>query len=154
MEFYEIMLTTKLGYSDMVLGMLWMDIVGPITWELHNEICVQEAKTCIKRGNKITHKTFKKSHKIDKLLQQGAEADTIQLVGIHGLELICNKLGTTSTNKAKETDSLLQEFDALFKKPTALPPKRNLDHYINLQPRKGLVNVRPYYPKGCFRGTG
>lgn len=86
-----------------------------------------------------------KSHKMNKLLQQGAEAYTIQLARIHTLELICLKLDTRPNKKEDEMEMLLQKYEALFQEPAGVPQKKDLDHQISLQPRTGPVNIRLYY---------
>jgi hypothetical protein len=40
--------------------------------------------------------------------------------------------------------SLIQEFDNLFREPSALPPSRQYDHAITLLPNAPPVNSRPY----------
>lgn len=40
--------------------------------------------------------------------------------------------------------TLLEQHEAIFVKPTELPPKRCQDHKIVLQPGAGLVSVHPY----------
>jgi hypothetical protein len=39
---------------------------------------------------------------------------------------------------------LPQEFEELFEEPSALPPKRMVDHSISLLPNTKSVNFRPY----------
>lgn len=39
---------------------------------------------------------------------------------------------------------LLQQFQVAFKEPKALPPVREVDHRIPLEPGAKLVNIRPY----------
>lgn len=43
--------------------------------------------------------------------------------------------------------ALLEEFESIFVPPQGLPPTRQNDHAIHLQPDVKLVNVHPYrYP--------
>jgi len=46
-----------------------------------------------------------------------------------------------------DMDSLLASYEDVFCKPHGLPPARELDHAIHLNPGSGPVNVKPYrYP--------
>ena len=46
-----------------------------------------------------------------------------------------------------DIQKLLEEFEDVFKEPTALPPHRSMDHAIHLMPNSTPVNVKPYrYP--------
>ncbi|WMV51995.1 hypothetical protein MTR67_045380 [Solanum verrucosum] len=46
-----------------------------------------------------------------------------------------------------DMDSLLASYEDVFCKPQGLPPARELDHAIHLNPGSGPVNVKPYrYP--------
>lgn len=39
---------------------------------------------------------------------------------------------------------LLKEFSSVFEEPTSLPPKRSVDHKIELKPGAKPINQRPY----------
>ena len=39
---------------------------------------------------------------------------------------------------------ILQKYQAIFQEPQALPPRREIEHAINLKQGIELVNVRPY----------
>lgn len=51
-------------------------------------------------------------------------------------------------DNAYEIQSVLQAHSSVFQPLSGLPPKRELDHAIELFPGTTLVNVRPYrYPQ-------
>lgn len=47
-------------------------------------------------------------------------------------------------SEALEMQSVLNEYEDVFKEPTSLPPHRQFDHSIVLEPNSKLVNLRPY----------
>ena len=46
--------------------------------------------------------------------------------------------------QGRELDELLQKHSEIFAEPQGLPPKRSIEHAINMKPGSGPVNVRPY----------
>ncbi|XP_026394978.1 uncharacterized protein LOC113289790 [Papaver somniferum] len=63
----------------------------------------------------------------------------------YGLVGHLNSISTTTPNPTpSKILPLLQEFDDIFAEPTQLPPQRNLDHKIPLQPNSVHVNQRAY----------
>ena len=84
--------------------------------------------------------------KLQGLLKRGAVSQCVQVRQIHqehDLQAI-----TLDADPAEQTppavQELLQEFDALFREPKELPPRRACDHQIPLMPGAVPVNVRPY----------
>lgn len=43
-----------------------------------------------------------------------------------------------------EITEIIQEYTDIFESPMELPPQRERDHYIHLEPNSKPVNVRPY----------
>ncbi|KAL4332005.1 hypothetical protein GQ457_07G011040 [Hibiscus cannabinus] len=59
----------------------------------------------------------------------------------------CNVTGKPGTVESEDMRQLLAEFDKVFVSPHGLPPTREIDHAIHLQPMRKPINFRPYrYP--------
>jgi hypothetical protein len=83
--------------------------------------------------------------KLHGLLKRGAITDCIQVQQVHqetGLHTLSAE--TTIETVPVEIQEVLQEFDALFREPSALPPLRGCDHRVPLIEGAQPVNVCPY----------
>lgn len=73
-------------------------------------------------------------------------SDTNAFVACYCLHLEA-PLAIESVIVLAEMEELLTEFATVFMPPQGLPPPRDTDHAIHLQPMSKPVNVRPYrYP--------
>lgn len=81
LTFQDDIYVMKLGGCDMVLGVQWMDLLGDITWNTKKSTMSfkYQGKKKVLRGASQLHPGKLKSHKVEKLLQQGAEAYSVQL---------------------------------------------------------------------------
>ncbi|KAB5541338.1 hypothetical protein DKX38_014312 [Salix brachista] len=115
-DFYVLQLTG----IDAVLGVNWLQTLGPILWDF-------KAKTMV----------FKQHGRVMEL--QGADNENLRTPVL----LTVAELAPTET----DLDLLLSEFEVVFQEPKGLPPVRTFDHRINLEPGTHPVVVRPYrYP--------
>ncbi|KAB5538897.1 hypothetical protein DKX38_016430 [Salix brachista] len=115
-DFYVLQLTG----IDAVLGVNWLQTLGPILWDF-------KAKTMV----------FKQHGRVMEL--QGADNENLRTPAL----LNVAELALTKT----DLDLLLSEFEVVFQEPKGLPPVRTFDHRINLEPGTHPVVVRPYrYP--------
>ncbi|XP_061341120.1 uncharacterized protein LOC133287507 [Gastrolobium bilobum] len=127
--------------ADLVLGVQWLQLLGPIVLD-YQKLSMEfswEGESIRLQGDK--HTTSISFNQFKKIKQQGQVASLFQLSVID--------MNTTTTVPAVHTEVtiLINEFDTLFQEPTELPPHRQLDHQIHLQPNSAPVNVRPYrYP--------
>ncbi|XP_068639426.1 uncharacterized protein [Aristolochia californica] len=113
-EFFVI----PLAGFDMVLGIKWLQTLGPIMWDF-------SALTMrfVLAGSQV--------------LLQGCLVDRA-----HRIHTIHTKEPPDST-----IDGLVEEFSDLFHEPSGLPPLRHCDHMIFLKPGSKVVVVRLYrYP--------
>jgi hypothetical protein len=55
-----------------------------------------------------------------------------------------NDITTPKTCEGTAVSEILQEFSGIFEEPKELPPERECDHAIPLQPDAKPVNIRPY----------
>ncbi|EXB66633.1 hypothetical protein L484_024930 [Morus notabilis] len=75
----------------------------------------------------------------------GGTAITLQ--GHQNSNIVRVHLLQETTEPRRKLDQLLDEFSDLFQEPSGLPPLRNCDHRICLQPNSAPVVIRPYrYP--------
>ncbi|XP_068667710.1 uncharacterized protein [Aristolochia californica] len=111
-EFFVI----RLAGFDMVLGIKWLQMLGPILWDFF-----ALTMSFVLRGSQV--------------LLQGSQTETQQ--HIHSL--------TTLDNSTGRIDGLIDEFSYLFCEPTGLPPLRQCDHRIFLKLGSDVVVVRPYW---------
>lgn len=99
---------------DLVLGVKWLQTLGPILWDF-----VSLTMSFGSGGSPIT--------------LQGQQ--TPNGTRVHLLK--------EQTEPCSQLDQLLDEFNDLFQEPTGLPPLRNCDHHICLQPGSGPKVVQP-----------
>lgn len=73
--------------------------------------------------------------------------DSEATAGIFLLQRIADQDIPASTELSPGILEVLSQFEVVFQEPTQLPPKRDIDHRIELMPNAKPVNVRPYrYP--------
>lgn len=111
-------IVSPLDVFDMVLGIKWLQTLGPIVWDFSSlTMGVQiRAQSLVLQG----HQCFNSVHM--HLLQK-------------------------STPSATALSKLLANFEDLFQEPSGLPPLRSCDHRILLLPGIGSIMVWPYrYP--------
>jgi len=111
----------KLNEVDAVLGVNWLQTLGPILWDF-------KAKSMV----------FKQNGRVMEL--QGTDSP-------HSTPTIQLQAANMESPFDTDLDNLLTEFDAIFQEPRGLSPARSYDHRINLEPGTHPVVVRPYrYP--------
>ncbi|XP_072960047.1 uncharacterized protein [Typha angustifolia] len=126
---------------DIVLGVQWLRNLGPVT--LNFTIMAMEFRY---EGNSIQLKAasnkelFGVLQSLEGLSKPGRRGFLMQLIeGTQNME--------DSTPLPVDLKAILQEFKDVFQQPHGLPPPRAQDHRIEILPRAGLANVRPYqYP--------
>ncbi|XP_061347791.1 uncharacterized protein LOC133293270 [Gastrolobium bilobum] len=127
--------------ADIVLGVQWLQLLGPILLDyqkLSMEFSWGGESIKLQGDQHTTSISFNQFRKIQ---QQGQVASLFQLSVIDANPTV------VSDDNHPAVTKLLQEFDELFQEPQKLPPHRQLDHHIHLQPETTPVNVRPYrYP--------
>lgn len=122
-----------LGAYDAILGYDWLRAHSPMIchWEDHS---VQFQK----KGKTITLQGIQPSPLLaDNLLKLHKGNDVWALAMINFVEPV-------SSVVSSEVETLLQEFEDVFSKPSALPPQRIYDHTIPLLPDTVPVNSKPY----------
>ncbi|XP_068666530.1 uncharacterized protein [Aristolochia californica] len=108
-------LVIRLAEFDLVLGVKWLQMLGPTLWDFQ-----ALTMTFIEAQRQITlHGTH------------ATVPCTLQAVQVQSTELC-------------KLSQLLTEFEDLFQAPSALPPIGHCDHRIRLQMGTKLVVVQPY----------
>ena len=131
----------KLCGYDMILGADWMYTHSPVTFDL------PERELIIKliSGERITfHDETLPNSPCTPILQDMEHILEDMLSGalmwMQPVQLFENK----EQLHKPQVDKLLEVFQDIFQEPTTLPPKRDCDHAINLEPGAPVVNQRNY----------
>ena len=136
-----------LGCCDLVLGVQWLATLGPILWDfqqLRMEFNYQGKKFVLRSANPIGIRLVG-AKSFSQIVQQGGQLCFLQPCAASNDDnfLGCNIEPTSSTPAIVET--LLEEFDGIFREPQTLPPPRpHFDHRIPLKEGSNPVNLRPY----------
>ncbi|XP_061362338.1 uncharacterized protein LOC133306077 [Gastrolobium bilobum] len=128
--------------ADMVLGVKWLQILGPVTLD-YSRLTMEflwKDETIKLKGE--SHTSPISLNQFRRIQQKGQVASLFQLSVINPATV-----ATSSSSSHPQVQHLLTEFDSLFQEPTDLPPHLQIDHEIHLQPHVVPVNVKPYrYP--------
>jgi hypothetical protein len=136
-EFYIL----SLGGCDMVLGVQWLQTLGPIIWDFLQLTMrfTLFGKPIILTGLNSAGLTVEDSPKFFK----NASASAKGLV----LQMLPHFQAFSSTVIHEDLQALIIEFGMVFEEPKGLPPQRSHDHQILLKEGTKPVCVRPYrYP--------
>lgn len=139
---------------DIVLGMQWLRTLGPCLHD-HDALTMEfqwKGKKVKLEGvsdSATTHVTFSQLSSmiggravscLFRVLARPMECES----NSRGAENEVSKLEATLPDEGK---GIIRRFEEVFREPTQLPPARNVDHRIYLQPGSAPVSVRPYrYP--------
>lgn len=139
---------------DVVLGMQWLRTLGPCVHD-HNELTMEfqwKGKRVKLAGNAMQNTKPMTFSQLNSIIQEG---------GVSGLATL-NRIDDEHEKKCEECGTeidqlegalpiaakgLIRQYQKVFEEPKQLPPVRNIDHQIHLQPGTNPINVRPYrYP--------
>lgn len=144
-EFTVDLFVLEIKGSDIVLGVQWLIELGTIKTnyqELTMEFCYKGADVKL-QGENILNSTSFKGKKLGKLANSENLSEFYQL----------NTVYHTAQENVGEKElpyhvtELVLEYSDVFQEPKGLPPRREIDHRIPLEPNSKPVNVRPYrYP--------
>ncbi|XP_050915888.1 uncharacterized protein LOC127130982 [Lathyrus oleraceus] len=132
----------ELGDLDMTLGVAWLQRFGKVTfdWEKMTVSFLWEGKRVELHGQFFTTKevsTNNISHAPMDSLHSLLEEEVVPT----------NEVQELTEVQKQELNELLSKFKGVFEENTGLPPKREINHAIELQKDAGPVSVRPYrYP--------
>lgn len=135
--------------ADLVLGVQWLASLGPILFN-YNELWMEfnYHGTVIKlQGVQSPNLHYISSSSIHKQTQHSMEA-TYWHLSIEPTTTPSPQpcIGSDAPSPFVDTlTSLLTQFSEIFTAPIGLPPVRQLDHRILLNPTTPPINVRPYH---------
>jgi hypothetical protein len=126
------------GY-DLVLGCDWLFEFSPVGIILKTrEFTIEKSreKICFK-DETLPNENFLVSHKkMKRILHKGAIGAVVYVQKLH--------LHQPESPHPPPLQRLLDQFKDVFAEPQNLPPKRDIDHSIPLQPGAEIMNTRPY----------
>ncbi|XP_074297855.1 uncharacterized protein LOC141628647 [Silene latifolia] len=149
-EFTTDVMVVPLGGCEMVLGVQWLSSLGPVVWDF-DQLKIEfmyQGKRVVLRG--ITKGSLKwiSGRQMVAELSKGGEYDKGQFFAIQVQPTSSPLLAHDQVSTVPpEIQKVLHEFGDLFIEPKELPPHRNYDHRVHLNPGIPPINVRPYrYP--------
>ncbi|KAL6316337.1 hypothetical protein AAG906_017972 [Vitis piasezkii] len=133
-----------LGGCDIVLGVQWLQTLGPILWDfsrLQMEFSVWDKPRKL-QGMSPTGISLVEGEKFGKVSRQNKRGLVIQLIDFENSSLL-----SIETSAEPLIYDLLNLYPEVFSEPKGLPPTRNHDHHIVLHSGAKPVCVGPYrYP--------
>lgn len=141
----EDFLPLTLGNSDLILGVQWLEKLGPVTTNRRTQLMnfTVDGITTVLKGDpslecaKITLKNMFRT------LRTSGGRFLIQVNQVD--EAPENQ---KEENIPRELSQVIDEFEDVFHMPTGLPPERGQEHAITLKAGVDPVSVRPYrYPQ-------
>ncbi|XP_062075982.1 uncharacterized protein LOC133780122 [Humulus lupulus] len=135
---------------DVVFGMQWLQTLGPCIHD-HKALTMEfswEGSVVKLAGSKDVEAHQLSFSQLHTLIREGDVRDCFRLCAtITELNNDTEALTKVQAVLPREGTELLTEFQDVFTEPKHLPPHRNMDHRIFLQPGTLPINVRPYrYP--------
>ncbi|XP_061340529.1 uncharacterized protein LOC133287007 [Gastrolobium bilobum] len=132
--------------AEVVLGVQWLSEWGDITINYRDLVMRFEREgqqVELQGAHNLTMEAIQ-LHQLRKLQSSNSVACLYQLHAItHSTE--CQSAAIIKHDS--RVQQVLQDFEEVFAKPTTLPPFRQEDHQIHLEPGTKAVSVRPYrYP--------
>jgi hypothetical protein len=150
-EFTIDVIVLPLVCCDLILGVQWLQSLGPILWDfdkLQMEFTIDGRKTLL-RGAKTTAVKLISNEALNQAVDNGAELCFLQLDHMSPQFIIppctMHHQGNPIPSVLPEIQSLLDHYAAIFKEPTNLPPLRmGFGHKIPLKENSVPINLRPY----------
>lgn len=153
-DFYVI----DLHGADIVLGVAWQEALGEIKINYRKSYLKfqLDEKEVSPQGNhpqppvqhvstsnltKLIHKGEVSQYFMVQLLEQPANVTPSTLLSLQS-NMTTPPLPTL--HPQPDIATILQSYSVVFNEPKSLPPKRQFDHHIPLEPDAKPVNVRPY----------
>lgn len=145
-------LPLPLGSADVILGVTWLEMLGKVVFyyklsemefSLGEWVVILQGDRSLVRSQvslKSIMKTFEKE-------DQGVSIELSAVVQ-WGVGEAREHIADYLSKLQPEIQKVLQSFSVVFEPSNQLPPPRDHDHAIELEPGARAVNVRPYrYPQ-------
>lgn len=142
-HFSNYMRILELGAYDAVLGMDWLKSCGKMSvdWTLKSMEFVHDDKEI-----RIQGMVSKQQQQLEELssiqLQKWLAGNDVWAMAI--LDHVPTAGETSTFTVAPDLQSVLDEYEDVFSEPNSLPPRRQWDHAIALEPGAKPTNTRPY----------
>lgn len=127
---------------NIVLGCQWLEKLGPITTDQRKLMMEFEGPRGRIRLKGDPH-----------LVETALSGNSLKRIAVKGrvayyCQLQCESKGHHDiTTVSQVVSKILSDHDSLFAEPTEVPPERQLNHRIILNPNTAPINVHPYrYP--------
>ena len=120
---------------DLVLGVQWLELLGPVVCDWRNLTMEFEwrSQNCVLQGLRTTPIQPVEFQCLSKEARQG-----------HALFAIYATEEGNSTPVPQELKELIEAFEDIFQAPSQLPPQRDIEHQITMKEGTEPINVRPY----------
>ncbi|XP_077226272.1 uncharacterized protein LOC143859450 [Tasmannia lanceolata] len=135
--------------ADVILGVQWLQGLGPITTD-YNSLTMDfmwKGQPVHFQGIQENRSNFISTNQLHKLADNG---------GLSSCFMLFSSTATSSTDQQANLpfqqvipalQPILHQFKEVFAEPSSLPPSRSTDHRILLEPNSKPVNIKPYrYP--------
>lgn len=145
-------LPLPLGSADVILGVTWLEMLGKVIFyyklsemefSLGEWVVILQGDRSLVRSQvslKSIMKTFEKE-------DQGVSIELSAVVQ-WGVGEAREHIADYLSKLQPEIQKVIQSFRVVFEPSNQLPPPRDHDHAIELEPGARVVNVRPYrYPQ-------
>ncbi|KAL4567338.1 hypothetical protein LXL04_022921 [Taraxacum kok-saghyz] len=145
LEVKEDFLPLTLGNSDVILGVQWLEKLGPVTTNWRTQVMqfTLNGITTILKGDPSLECSRVTLKNMIRTLRHTKEGYVVQLNQVAGVAEQVSEGGSPEFLR-----SLLQEYQDVFQMPEGLPPSRGREHAIRLREGVDPVSVRPYrYPQ-------
>ncbi|KAD4983041.1 hypothetical protein E3N88_19712 [Mikania micrantha] len=134
------------GSLDLILGMEWLQSLGPVTHDWKNawmQFTFHDSRVVLQGGGTNTHSNAS----LQTWLRKESKPQLTVINLLASMMTVSNSHSNSlSSSQQQSLSVLLNDFTSIFQIPSSLPPSRSYDHQIILSTSDPIV-VRPYrYP--------
>jgi len=137
----------ELGGIDVVLGIEWLKTLGDmvINWKQQTMSLWDGNQWVTLRGKEGCKESVVA---LQNILSKPKPNTQSLLWEIEKVEIPEAQMTFLRKKQQEELEEILKKYELVFKEPSGLPPKRTIEHAINLVEGQRAMNVRPYrYPR-------
>ncbi|KAD5961527.1 hypothetical protein E3N88_13000 [Mikania micrantha] len=134
------------GSLDLILGMEWLQSLGPVTHDWKNawmQFTFHDSRVVLQGGGTNTHSNAS----LQTWLRKESKPQLTVINLLASMMTVSNSHSNSlSSSQQQSLSVLLNDFTSIFQIPSSLPPSRSYDHQIILSTSDPIA-VRPYrYP--------
>ncbi|XP_057252042.1 uncharacterized protein LOC130592021 [Beta vulgaris subsp. vulgaris] len=150
LELNEDFLPIKLGNSDLILGIQWLEKLGTVVtnWKEQTMRFTYEGKKVTLKGDPALNRSCISLKAMIRTIRKEKGGFLIEM-GQLDSGSVPEPQGEESLGKAPAfLRQVMEQYQGVFREPTGLPPQRGHEHQITLRQGSNPVGVRPYrYPQ-------